>query len=145
MLNFLFNLPNIALFVLYQCSMNKTVWNAYNIWCEVVFSGNLDGVREIQYYSSDFHPQRHCEQLSINKEDEKEAAVHVTHIHTPHQNLLKSKLPYRQFMQVISVYTHNRLICSILITKQSRAEKHYMHHYPHYNTIACTFLSLYLR
>ena len=39
-------------FVLYQCFMNKTVQNVYNIWCKVFRGGNLDGVKEIQYYSS---------------------------------------------------------------------------------------------
>ena len=40
-------------FELYQCFINKTVQNAYNIWCKVLRGGNLDGVKEIQYYSSD--------------------------------------------------------------------------------------------
>ena len=41
-------------FVLYQCFMNKTVQNAYNTWCKVLRGRNLDGVKEIQYYSSGF-------------------------------------------------------------------------------------------
>ena len=34
--------------------MNKAVPNAYNIWFKVLRGGNLDGVKEIQYYSSGF-------------------------------------------------------------------------------------------
>ena len=39
-------------FVIYQCFMNKTVQNAYNIRCKDLLGGNLDGVKEIHYYSS---------------------------------------------------------------------------------------------
>ena len=41
-------------FVLYQCFMNTTVQNTYNIWCKVLHDGNLDGLKEMLYYSSGY-------------------------------------------------------------------------------------------
>ena len=48
--------------ILYFTNALKTrLQNAYNIWCKVLRGGNLDGVKEIQYYSSDL-----SESLDIN-------------------------------------------------------------------------------